>query len=210
MSSGMIGRKIGMSNIFDESGNIIPVTLIEALPNVVTQIKTKEKDGYEALQLAVGDKRGKRTNKAIQGHAKKANYTEKFPDVFREFDGFNVNDFTLGAEVKLDIFAEGEKVTVIGISKGKGFQGVVKRHGFSGVGMQTHGQHNRLRAPGSIGSCSFPSRVFKGMRMAGKMGSDRVKVHNLKLVKILEDKNLVLVGGAVPGANGSFIIIEAK
>lgn len=208
MSSGMIGRKIGMSNIFDESGNIIPVTLIEALPNVVTQIKTKEKDGYEALQLAFGDKRGKRTNKAIQGHAKKANYTEKFPDVFREFDGFNVNEFTLGAEVKLDIFAEGEKVTVIGISKGKGFQGVVKRHGFGGINETTHGASDRPRSPGSIGGSSDPSRVFKGMRMAGRMGSDRVTIKNLKVVRLDKESNVLFIKGSVPGATNSYIEIR--
>lgn len=204
--AGLIGTKVGMTSIFGEGGAIIPCTVIQAGPCVVTQKKSKDKDGYDAVQLGYGDKKEKNTTKPMKKHFEKSGASPKAKLVeFKGMDNLNVGDV-----VTSDILAEGEKVAIIGTSKGKGFQGVVKRHGFSGVGMQTHGQHNRLRAPGSIGSCSFPSRVFKGMRMAGKMGSDRVKVHNLKLVKILEDKNLVLVGGAVPGANGSFIIIEAK
>ncbi len=206
--SGMIGRKIGMSNIFDESGNIIPVTLIETSPNVVTQIKTKEKDGYESVQLAVGAKNAKHTTKAIQGHVKKANLTEKFPKIFREFDGFNLNELQLGAEIKMDIFEEGEKVTVIGISKGKGFQGVVKRHGFGGINETTHGASDRPRSPGSIGGSSDPSRVFKGMRMAGRMGSDRVTIKNLKVVRLDKESNVLFIKGSIPGAINSYIEIR--
>ncbi len=206
--SGMIGKKIGMSNIFDESGNIIPVTLIETVPNVVTQIKTKEKDGYESVQLSVGAKNAKHTTKAIQGHVKKANLTEKFPKIFREFDGFNLMELQLGAEVKMDIFEEGEKVTVIGVSKGKGFQGVVKRHGFSGINETTHGASDRPRSPGSIGGSSDPSRVFKGMRMAGRMGSDRVTIKNLKVVRLDKDSNVLFIKGSIPGAINSYIEIR--
>ncbi len=206
--SGMIGKKIGMSNIFDESGNIIPVTLVETVPCVVTQIKTREKDGYEAVQMAVGKRSAKRTTKAIQGHSKKANITEFFPRIFREFKDFNVAEFQLGAEVKMDIFSEGEKVTIVGISKGKGFQGVVKRHGFSGINETTHGASDRPRSPGSIGGSSDPSRVFKGMRMAGRMGSDRVTIKNLKVVRLDKDSNVLFIKGSVPGPTNSYIEIR--
>ncbi|PSJ76910.1 50S ribosomal protein L3 [Sphingobacteriales bacterium UPWRP_1] len=204
---GLIGKKIGMTSFFDASGKQVNCTVLEVGPCYVTQVKTRETDGYSAVQLGFGQRKEKNTPAPLKGHFKKAGVAPAQKVVeFRNFDlAPNVGD-----ALDVSILQDVKKVNVVGTSKGKGFQGVVKRHGFSGVGMQTHGQHNRLRAPGSIGSCSFPSRVFKGMRMAGKMGSDRVKVRNLKLVKILEDKNLVLVGGAVPGANGSFIIIEAK
>jgi len=206
--SGIIGRKIGMSNIFDESGNVIPVTLIEAVPCVVTQIKTKEKDGYEAVQLAVGKKNAKHTTKAMQGHAKKSNFTETFPKVFREFRDFNISDLKLGSQIGLEIFNEGEKVTVIGVSKGRGFQGVVKRHGFGGINQTTHGASDRPRSPGSIGGSSDPSRVFKGMRMAGRMGNDRVTVRNLKVVRLDKETNVLFIRGSVPGATNSYIEIR--
>ncbi|MFN5795044.1 MAG: 50S ribosomal protein L3, partial [Bacteroidota bacterium] len=174
-------------------------------PCVVTQVKTQEVDGYEALQLGFDDKKDKHTTNALKGHFKKAGVTPKRKLV--EFDNFN-KELKTGSEVKADIFAEGEFVDVIGTSKGKGFQGVVKRHNFAGVGGQTHGQHNRLRAPGSLGASSWPSRVFKGMRMAGRMGGDRVKVQNLQIVKIFSDQNLIVVKGSIPGAKGSYILIE--
>lgn len=204
---GLIGKKIGMTSFFDETGKQVNCTVLEVGPCYVTQVKTSETDGYNAVQLGYGQRKEKNTPAPLKGHFKKAGVAPVQKVIeFRNFDvAANVGD-----ALNVSILQDVKKVNVVGVSKGKGFQGVVKRHGFSGVGMQTHGQHNRLRAPGSIGSCSFPSRVFKGMRMAGKMGSERVKVRNLKLVKILEDKNLILVGGAVPGANGSFIIIEAK
>jgi large subunit ribosomal protein L3 len=204
---GLIGKKVGMTSIFDEKGNIVPVTVIEAGPNVVTQVRTQETDGYSALQLAYGERKEKNTPAGLKGHFEKADTTPKVEVVeFRNYD-FSKE---LGESITLEIFQEGDKVSVVGTSKGKGFQGVVKRHGFSGVGMQTHGQHNRQRHPGSIGSSSFPSRVLPGIRMAGRMGNDRVKVQGLKVVKILSDKNLILVKGAVPGHNGSYVIIEKK
>lgn len=204
---GMIGKKIGMTSVFDAKGNQINVTVIEASPNVVTQVKSVDTDGYNALQLAYGNKKEKNTPKPLIGHFSKANTTPKSKVAeFRNFD-FDKN---LGDTVSLEIFQEGEKVSIIGTSQGKGFQGVVKRHGFSGVGMASHGQHNRLRAPGSLGASSYPSRVFKGIRMAGRMGNDRVKVQNLQIVKILTDKNLILVKGAVPGHNNAFVLLEKK
>lgn len=204
---GLIGKKVGMTSIFDEKGNIVPVTVIEAGPNVVTQVRTQETDGYSALQLAYGERKEKNTPAGLKGHFEKADTTPKVEVVeFRNYD-FSKE---LGESITLEIFQEGDKVSVVGTSKGKGFQGVVKRHGFGGVGMQTHGQHNRQRHPGSIGSSSFPSRVLPGIRMAGRMGNDRVKVQGLKVVKILSDKNLILVKGAVPGHNGSYVIIEKK
>jgi large subunit ribosomal protein L3 len=203
--AGIIGKKVGMTSIFDEAGKQIPCSVIEAGPCVVTQVKTKEIDGYEALQLGFDDKKDKHTTNALKGHFKKAGVTPKRKVV--EFDNFN-KELKTGSEVKADIFAEGEFVDVIGTSKGKGFQGVVKRHNFAGVGGQTHGQHNRLRAPGSLGASSWPSRVFKGMRMAGRMGGDRVKVQNLQIVKIFSDQNLIVVKGSIPGAKGSYILIE--
>lgn len=204
---GMIGRKLGMTSIFDAKGNQVNVTVVDASPNVVTQVKTNESDGYNALQLAFGDKKEKNTSKALLGHFEKANTTPKTKLAeFRDFDF----EKKVGETVSLEIFQENEIVSVIGTSQGKGFQGVVKRHGFSGVGMASHGQHNRLRAPGSLGASSYPSRVFKGIRMAGRMGNDRVKVKNLQIVKILTDKNLILIKGAVPGHNNAFVLIEKK
>lgn len=202
---GLIGKKIGMTSVFDENGKNIPCTVLEAGPCVVTQVKTVEKDGYAAIQLGFDDKKEKRTSKALQGHFKKAKTTPKRKLV--EFQGFD-EDKKLGDAVTIDIFAEGEFVDVVGTSKGKGFQGVVKRHGFRGVGDQTHGQHNRNRAPGSIGAASTPSRVFKGMRMAGQTGNATVKVQNLRVVKVYPEQNLVVVKGAVPGAKGSYVLIE--
>ena len=201
---GIIGKKIGMTSIYSAEGKATPCTVIEAGPCVVTQVKTEEKDGYKAVQLAFGEKREKNTPKSLQGHFKKANTTPKFKLV--EFDGFE--DLNLGDVVKVDIFEENTFVDVVGTSKGKGFQGVVKRHGFGGVGQSTHGQHNRLRAPGSVGAASFPARVFKGMRMAGQMGNTRVTQPHLQVLKVLTDKNLILVKGSIPGAKGSYVIIE--
>lgn len=205
--SGMIGKKLGMTNIFDEKGNIIPVTVIEAVPNIVTQIKTVEKDGYEAVQLAVGNRKAKRTPKPIQGHAAKANFKETFPRIFREFRGFDISTLQLGAEIRMDIFAEGDRITVSGKSKGKGFQGVVRRHNFNGVGETTHGQSDRPRSPGSVGASSYPSRVFKGTRMAGRMGNDRVTVRNLKVVRLDKEANVLFVKGSVPGPTNSYVEI---
>jgi len=201
---GIIGKKIGMTSIYSAEGKATPCTVIEAGPCVVTQVKTEEKDGYEAVQLAFGDKREKNTPAAMKGHFKKAKTTPKRKLV--EFGG--MNDLNLGDVVNVELFEEGEFVDVVGTSKGKGFQGVVKRHGFGGVGQATHGQHNRMRAPGSIGAASYPARVFKGMRMAGQTGNARVKQGNLQVVKVLTDKNLILVKGSVPGHKGSFVIIE--
>ena len=201
--SGLIGRKIGMTSIFDENGKNIPCTVIEAGPCVVTQVRTKEVDGYEALQLGFDDK--KKANKADQGHAKKAGTAAKRRVV--EFQGFE-EEYKLGDTITVEHFEEGEFVDVSGTSKGKGFQGVVKRHGFGGVGQATHGQHNRLRAPGSIGAASYPARVFKGMRMAGQMGNEKVKVQNLRVLKVVPEKNLLVVKGAVPGHKNAYVTIE--
>jgi large subunit ribosomal protein L3 len=203
--SGIIGKKIGMMSIFDAEGKNIPCTVVQAGPCVVTQVRTVETDGYTAVQLAFDEKKEKHTTAALKGHFKKANTTPKRKVAeFRHFTGA-VN---LGDEVKVDIFTEGVFCDVIGISKGKGFQGVVKRHHFAGVGGATHGQHNRLRAPGSMGASSWPSRVFPGKRLPGHMGSERVKVQNLQIVKIIPEENLLLIKGAVPGAKGSYITIE--
>jgi large subunit ribosomal protein L3 len=203
--SGLIGRKIGMTSIFDENGKNIPCTVIEAGPCVVTQVRTNEVDGYEALQLGFDDKTEKHTVKAEEGHFKKAGTAAKKKVV--EFQGFDA-EFKLGDSIDVNLFAEGEFVDVMGTSKGKGFQGVVKRHGFGGVGQATHGQHNRLRAPGSVGASSYPSRVFKGMRMAGRMGGDNVTVQNLKVLKVVADKNLLVIKGCVPGCKNSYVIIQ--
>jgi large subunit ribosomal protein L3 len=202
---GIIGKKVGMTSIYSAAGKNIPCTVIEAGPCVVTQIKTQEKDGYTAVQIAFGDKKEKNTSQPLLGHFKKAGVTPK--RFLAEFDGFE-NEVKLGDTITLEsVFAEGENVDVVGTTKGKGFQGVVKRHGFSGVGEATHGQHNRLRAPGSLGASSDPSRVFKGMRMAGRDGGARRTVQNLEVVKVLADQNLILVKGAVPGFNGSTVYI---
>lgn len=194
-----------MTSIFDASGKNIPCTVIEAGPCVVTQVRTKEVDGYSAVQLAYDEAKEKNTPKAMMGHFKKANTTPK--RMLVEFTRFE-DKKQLGEEVKVDVFAEGEFVDVVGISKGKGFQGVVKRYNFKGVNDATHGQHNRLRAPGSIGASSYPSRVFKGMRMAGRTGGNRVKMINLEVLKVVADKNLIIVKGSVAGPSGSYVIIE--
>ena len=202
---GLIGKKIGMTSVYSAEGKNIPCTVIEAGPCVVTQIKTIETDGYEALQLAFDDKKEKRTTKALDGHFKKANTTPKKKLVeFSEFEA----EYKLGETVTVDIFEESAFVDVTGVSKGKGFQGVVKRHGFAGVGQATHGQHNRLRAPGSVGASSYPSRVFKGMRMAGRTGGSQVQIESLEVIKVISEQNLLVVKGSVPGAKGSFLIIE--
>ncbi len=202
--SGLIGKKIGMTSIFDAEGGLVGCTVIEAGPNVVTHVKTKDTDGYDAVQLAFGERREKNTPAALKGHFKKANTTPKVKaHEFKEFE----EQFKLGDTVDATIFEEGSFVTVTSTSKGKGFQGVVKRHGFSGVGEATHGQHDRNRAPGSLGGSSYPARVFKGMRMAGRMGGDKITTENLKVVKIDKEKNLMLVRGSVPGPKGSYVII---
>ena len=201
--SGLIGKKIGMTSLFDENGKNIPCTVIEAGPCVVTQVRTEEVDGYKALQLGFDDK--KTANKASEGHAKKAGTVAKRRVV--EFQGFE-EDFKLGDNVTVEHFAEGEFVDVAGTSKGKGFQGVVKRHGFGGVGQATHGQHNRLRAPDSIGAASYPARVFKGMRMGGQMGNEKVKVQNLRVLKVVPEKNLLVVKGCVPGHKNAYVTIQ--
>ena len=203
--SGLIGRKIGMTSIFDENGKNVPCTVIEAGPCVVTQVRTNAVDGYEALQLGFDDKTEKHTVKAEEGHFKKAGTAAKKKVV--EFQGFE-EEFKLGDSIDVNLFTEGEFVDVVGTSKGKGFQGVVKRHGFGGVGQATHGQHNRLRAPGSVGASSYPSRVFKGMRMAGRMGGDNVTVQNLKVLKVVAEKNLLVIKGCVPGCKNSYVIIQ--
>jgi large subunit ribosomal protein L3 len=203
--SGLIGKKIGMTSIFDENGKNMPCTVIQAGPCVVTQVRTEEKDGYEAVQLGFDDKTEKSATKAEMGHAKKAGTSVKKKVV--EFQGFD-EEYKLGDTITVAHFEEGEFVDVTGTSKGKGFQGVVKRHGFAGVGQATHGQHNRLRAPGSIGAASYPARVFKGMRMAGRMGTDTVKVQNLRVLKVVEDQNLLVVKGCVPGHKNAYIKIE--
>ncbi len=207
---GIIGRKIGMTSIFGAEGQSIAVTVIEAGPCVVTQVKSKETDGYKALQLAFGEKKDKNTPKALQGHFKKAGTSSKRHLVeFRDFETQFDSIAELGKEVKIsDVFVEGDVIDAVGTSKGKGFQGVVKRHGFAGVGGQTHGQHNRLRAPGSMGNASFASRVIKGKRLPGRMGGDRVKLANLTIVKIMAEQNLILVSGSVPGAKNSTIILQ--
>ena len=205
--SGLIGKKVGMTSFFDASGKYIPCTVIEAGPCVVTQVKTKETDGYEALQLSFGEKKEKHTSAAMKGHFQKASTTPKRKAVeFRHFE----ESRNLGDVITVELFAEGDFVEISGTSKGKGFQGVVKRHGFSGVGHanKSHGQHDRERAPGSLGASSDPSRVLKGVRMGGRMGSNRKKVQNLQVVKVMVDKNVILVKGSIPGARGSYVLIE--
>jgi len=200
---GIIGRKIGMTSIFSAEGKSMPCTVIEAGPCVVTQVKTQDRDGYDAVQLGFGTRKEKNTSNALKGHFKKANTAPKSKLV--EFKGFD--SANLGDTIDANLFEEGEFVDVSGTTKGKGFQGVVRRHNFSGVGQSTHGQHNRLRAPGSIGACSYPARVFKGMRMAGQMGNKSRKQANLLVLKVIADKNLLIVKGSIPGANGSTVTI---
>jgi large subunit ribosomal protein L3 len=203
--SGLIGKKIGMTSIFDEKGKNIPCTVIEAGPCVVTQVRTKEVDGYEAFQLGFDDKAERHSTKAELGHNKKAGTTAKRKVVeFKDIE----TEYKLGDVVTVEVFSEGEFVDVLGTSKGKGFQGVVKRHGFGGVGQATHGQHNRLRAPGSVGASSYPSRVFKGMRMAGRTGGEKVTIQNLRVLKVVADKNLILIKGCVPGHKNSYVILQ--
>ncbi|PJB12570.1 MAG: 50S ribosomal protein L3 [Flavobacteriales bacterium CG_4_9_14_3_um_filter_40_17] len=203
--SGLIGRKIGMTSIYDANGKNIPCTVIEAGPCVVTQVRTNEVDGYAALQLGFDDKAEKRSDKAALGHFKKAGTApKKFVAEFKEFKG----NYKLGDVVDVNHFEEGEFVDVSATSKGKGFQGVVKRHGFGGVGQATHGQHNRLRAPGSVGASSYPSRVFKGIRMAGRMGAETVTVQNLQVLKVVQEKNLIIVKGCVPGHKNGYVILH--
>ena len=204
--SGIIGKKVGMTSVYDAVGNYVPCTVIEAGPCVITQIKTVETDGYKAVQLAFDDKKEKSTTKPLLGHFKKAGVSPKRKLV--EFKGFE-NELTLGQSLAAqDIFVEGDFVDVVGTAKGRGFQGVVKRHGFGGVGGQTHGQHNRARHAGSIGACSFPARVFKGTRMAGRMGNNRVKIQNLQILKVYPEHNLLVVSGSVPGSKNSYVLIE--
>ena len=200
---GIIGKKIGMTSIYSAEGKALPCTMIEAGPCVVTQVKTQDRDGYDAVQLGFGSKKEKNTPNALKGHFKKAK-TEPKTDLV-EFSDFS--DLNLGDVVNVDIFEEGEFVDVAGTSKGKGFQGVVKRHNFAGVGQATHGQHNRLRAPGSIGAASYPAKVFKGMKMAGQMGNAIVKISNIKVLKVIAEKNIIVVKGSVPGAIGSTLTI---
>ena len=203
--SGLIGKKIGMTSIFNDSGKNVPCTVIEAGPCVVTQVRTEEIDGYSALQLGFDDKAEKNAIKAEKGHFKKAGSTVKRKVI--EFQGYD-KEYKIGDSIGVDHFEEGEYVDVSAISKGKGFQGVVKRHGFAGVGQATHGQHNRLRAPGSIGAASYPARVFKGMKMAGRMGGNKIKVMNLRVLKVVPEKNLLLLKGCVPGHKNSYLTIE--
>ncbi|TDB68814.1 50S ribosomal protein L3 [Arundinibacter roseus] len=204
--SGLIGKKIGMTSLYNADGQALACTVIQAGPCVVTQVRSEEKDGYKALQLAFGEKKEKNTTMPMLGHFKKAGTTPKQKVV--EFKYFEV-DHELGTTLSIqDLFIEGDFVDVIGNAKGRGFQGVVKRHGFAGVGGQTHGQHNRARHPGSIGACSFPSRVFKGIRMGGRMGNNRVKIQNLRVLKVIPEQNLLVVSGSVPGSKNSFVIIE--
>ncbi|MCV6631361.1 MAG: 50S ribosomal protein L3 [Flavobacteriaceae bacterium] len=203
--SGLIGKKIGMTSIFDENGKNIPCTVLEVGPCEVTQVRTEELDGYNAVQLGFDDKAEKRANEAEAGHFKKAGVSPKKKVV--EFQGFE-EELNLGDTVTVEHFVEGEFVDVSATSKGKGFQGVVKRHGFGGVGQSTHGQHNRLRAPGSIGAASYPARVFKGMRMAGRMGGEKVTVQNLRVLKVVADKNLLVVKGCVPGHKNAYVIVQ--
>ena len=202
---GIIGKKIGMTSIFDSTGRQTACTIIEAGPCVVTQVKTQDTDGYNALQLAFGDKNEKHTSLSEKNHYAKAQTAAK--KFVKEFRNYSLEK-NIGETIAVDIFTEGETVDVVGTTKGKGFQGVVKRHGFSGVGEASHGQHDRQRAPGSIGGSSYPSRVFKGMRMAGRMGGDRVKTKGLKVVKIFPEKNYILISGSVPGHNGSIVLIQ--
>ncbi len=202
---GLLGKKIGMTSVFSADGKNVPCTVIEVGPCVVTQIKTAEKDGYEAIQLGFQEKKDKHTTAPMAGHFKKAGVApQRHLAEFKGFDG----EYKLGDSITVDLFNENDFVDIQGVSKGKGFQGVVKRHGFGGVGQTTHGQHNRLRAPGSIGACSYPAKVFKGMRMAGQMGNQKVTIQNLQVIKVMPDHNLLLIKGSIPGSKGSIVLIE--
>ena len=202
---GLLGKKIGMTSVFSADGKNVPCTVIEVGPCVVTQIKTADKDGYEAVQLGFTEKKDKHTSAPMAGHFKKAGVApQRHLAEFKGFDG----EYNLGDTITVDLFSENDFVDIKGVSKGKGFQGVVKRHGFGGVGQSTHGQHNRLRAPGSVGACSYPAKVFKGMRMAGQMGNEKVTVQNLQVLKVMPEHNLLLIKGSVPGSKGSIVIIE--
>ena len=202
---GLLGKKIGMTSVFSADGKNVPCTVIEVGPCVVTQIKTAEKDGYEAIQLGFQEKKDKHTTAPMAGHFKKAGVApQRHLAEFKGFDG----EYKLGDSITVDLFNENDFVDIQGVSKGKGFQGVVKRHGFGGVGQSTHGQHNRLRAPGSVGACSYPAKVFKGMRMAGQMGNQKVTIQNLQVIKVMPDHNLLLIKGSIPGSKGSIVLIE--
>ena len=202
---GLIGKKIGMTSVFSADGRNVPCTVIEVGPCVVTQVKTAETDGYEALQLGFEEQKEKHLTQPEIGHFRKAGVAPKRH--LAEFKGFE-GEYALGDTINVDIFSEADFVDVVGTSKGKGYQGVVKRHGFGGVGQSTHGQHNRLRAPGSVGACSYPAKVFKGMRMAGQMGNERVTVQNLQIIKVIPEHNLIMLKGSVPGCKGSIVLIE--
>ena len=206
MKKAILATKVGMTQIFDENGVLVPVTVLQAGPCVVTQVKTEENDGYEAVQVGFGDIRESLVNKPEKGHFDKAGVAVK--RFVKEFRFDNAAEYTVGQEIKADIFAAGDKIDATAVSKGKGFQGVVKRHGFGGVGQTTHGQHNRARKPGSIGACSYPAKVFKGMRMGGQLGGDRVTVQNLQVLKVIADHNLLLIKGSIPGCKGSIVLIE--
>ncbi len=202
---GLLGKKIGMTSVFSADGKNVPCTVIEVGPCVVTQVKTAEKDGYEAIQLGFEEKKDKHTTAPMAGHFKKAGVApQRHLAEFKGFDG----EYNLGDTITVDLFNENDFVDIQGTSKGKGFQGVVKRHGFGGVGQSTHGQHNRLRAPGSVGACSYPAKVFKGMRMAGQMGNEKVTIQNLQVLKVIADHNLLLIKGSIPGSKGSIVLIE--
>lgn len=202
---GLIGKKIGMTSVFSADGKNVPCTVIEVGPCVVTQVKTVDKDGYAAVQLGFEEKKEKHTTNPMAGHFKKAGVAPQRH--LAEFKGFG-EEVKLGDTLTVDIFSEDDFVDIQGTSKGKGFQGVVKRHGFGGVGQSTHGQHNRLRAPGSVGACSYPAKVFKGMRMAGQMGNEKVTIQNLRVVKVLPEHNVLLIKGSIPGSKGSIVLIE--
>ena len=202
---GLLGKKIGMTSVFSADGKNVPCTVIEVGPCVVTQIKTADKDGYEAVQLGFTEKKDKHTSAPMAGHFKKAGVApQRHLAEFKGFDG----EYNLGDTITVDLFSENDFVDIKGVSKGKGLQGVVKRHGFGGVGQSTHGQHNRLRAPGSVGACSYPAKVFKGMRMAGQMGNEKVTIQNLQVLKVIADHNLLLIKGSIPGSKGSIVLIE--
>ncbi len=204
--AGLLGTKVGMTSIFGDEGAIVPCTLIQVGPCVVTQKKSKDKDGYDAIQLGYGEKKEKNTTKPMKKHFEKSGASPK--SVLAEFKG--MDNLNVGDVVTSELIKEGDKIAIVGTSKGKGFQGVVKRHGFSGVGGATHGQHNRLRAPGSLGACSTPSRVMKGMKMGGRTGGDTVKVKSVKVLKVVPEENLILIKGSIPGFNGSYLKIEVK